>query len=94
MKDHNPWELNQSGSPKTDLLSDNFKRSALDIQPQRIIGAWPYMILCAGLGLFLAWTYLRYEQNLYEVNTSAVLESSEGQGLGGHWNQSTAPKIR
>ena len=80
MKDHNPWELNEVSSPKADLLSDNFKRSALDIQPQRIIGAWPYMILCAAIGVFLAWTYLRYEQNLYEVNTSAVLENNEGMG--------------
>ena len=80
MKDHNPWELNEVSSNKTDLLSDNFKRSALDIQPQRIIGAWPYMILCAGLALFLAWTYLRYELNVYEVKTSAVLESNQGMG--------------
>jgi capsular exopolysaccharide synthesis family protein len=80
MKDHNPWELNEVNSNKTDLLSDNFKRSALDIQPQRIIGAWPYMILSAGLALFIAWTYLRYELNVYEVRTSAVLESNQGMG--------------
>ncbi len=80
MKDHNPWELNEVSSNKTDLLSDNFKRSALDIQPQRIIGAWPYMILCAGLALFIAWTYLRYELNIYEVRTSAVLENNQGMG--------------
>jgi hypothetical protein len=80
MKDHNPWELNDVSSNKTDLLSDNFKRSALDIQPQRIIGAWPYMILSAGFALFIAWTYLRYELNVYEVKTSAVLESNQGIG--------------
>ncbi|MFM1963919.1 MAG: hypothetical protein RLZZ172_2764 [Bacteroidota bacterium] len=80
MKDHNPWDLNEVSSNKADLLSDNFKRSALDIQPQRIIGAWPYMILCAGFALFIAWTYLRYELNVYEVRTSAVLENNQGMG--------------
>jgi capsular exopolysaccharide synthesis family protein len=80
MKDHNPWEVNQLNNTRTELLSDNFKKSAMDIQPQRIIGAWPYMLLSACLGLFLAWTYLRYELNVYEVRTSAVLESNQGMG--------------
>jgi tyrosine-protein kinase Etk/Wzc len=80
MKDHNPWDSDKVIEKRADLLSDNFKRSALDIQPQRIIGAWPYMILCAGLALFLAWTYLRYELNVYEVRTSAVLENNQGLG--------------
>lgn len=80
MKDHNPWDINQQVNIKPDLFSDNFKRSALDIQPQRIIGAWPYMIICGALALFFAWTYLRYELNIYEVKTSAVLENSQSMG--------------
>lgn len=79
MKDYNPWDANRQ-QIKPEILSDNFRRSALDIQPQRIIGAWPYMIICGGLALFLAWTYLRYELNIYEVKTSAVLENGQSMG--------------
>ncbi len=72
----NPWEVNQEIDYVTGHVPVAPKKaaSAFDIQYRRILSVWPWMIPAGLLFLAAAWFYLRYQDDVYRVSASIVLQ--------------------
>ncbi|MBU6158742.1 MAG: polysaccharide biosynthesis tyrosine autokinase [Bacteroidetes bacterium] len=77
--DHNPWEADQE--PQQQYLSGaapapnpRKSASAWDIQYRRILQVWPWMLPSGLLFLAVAWFYLRYQNDIYSVSSSIVIQ--------------------
>jgi capsular exopolysaccharide synthesis family protein len=78
--DNNPWEANISNN--AEIVNHDqppkqiVKKKVIDIQISRIFSIWPYMLLSGIVLFFMGWLYLRYTINIYEANTSVVLDDN------------------
>jgi len=78
--DNNPWEANISNN--AEIVNNDqhpqqiVKKKVIDIQISRIFSIWPYMLLSGIVLFFMGWLYLRYTINIYEANTSVVLDDN------------------
>ncbi len=74
--ENNPWDTNQEieyvagHAPAVPKKS----ASAFDIQYRRILSVWPWIIPAGLLFLAAAWFYLRYQDDVYRVSASIVLQ--------------------
>ena len=78
--DNNPWEANISNNAEIVNHDQHpkqiVKKKVIDIQISRIFSIWPYMLLSGIVLFFMGWLYLRYTINIYEANTSVVLDDN------------------
>lgn len=79
--DHNPWEAQPEGL-RENVQKVVAKKNILDINPLRILSVWPWMIVCALVGLGLGYLYLRYSVNVYKVSTSINIKQDQEVSLG------------
>lgn len=78
----NPWETYPGYRNVADLAQTNARKTVWDIQYRRVLSVWPWMIVSAFLFLGLAWAYLRYQKDMFEVNASIVVEDNQEITLG------------
>lgn len=74
--DRNPWESQQEQeyvqgvAPTAPRKSNN----AWDIHYRRVLSVWPWMLPAGLLFLAIAWFYLRYQDDVYRVSASIVIQ--------------------
>jgi len=74
--DKNPWETNSEQEYLHGVINSSMQKSsnAWDIHYRRVLSVWPWMIPAGLLFLFLAWFYLRYQDDVYRVSASIVMQ--------------------
>jgi capsular exopolysaccharide synthesis family protein len=77
-----PWESYPNYRNVNDLAQTNARKMVWDIQYRRVLSVWPWMIVSAFLFLLGAWGYLRYQNDVYEVNAGIVVEDNQEITLG------------
>ena len=76
--DQNPWEADKE--PQQQYIAGGYasnprkSASVWDIQYRRILQVWPWMIPAGLLFLAAAWFYLRYQDDVYSVRSSIVIQ--------------------
>ena len=77
----NPWEVDVQPEQPQQYLSGSYtapnprkSQSAWDIQYRRILQVWPWMIPFGLIFLSVAWFYLRYQDDVYSVRSSIVIQ--------------------
>lgn len=78
----NPWESYPSYRNVNELAQTNARKNVWDIQYRRVLSVWPWMIVSAFLFFGGAWLYLRYQNDVYEVNADIVVEDNQEITLG------------
>lgn len=74
--DKNPWESQQDSDFIVAPVASRARKAstAWDIHYRRILSVWPWMIPAGLLFLAAAWFYLRYQDDVYKVSASIVLQ--------------------
>lgn len=83
--DINPWEpqQNENGhSPHFFAQRLSRTKSFLDIDLQRILRIWPWVLVFALLGLTAGYTILRYSTSLYKASSTINIQQKEEISLG------------
>jgi tyrosine-protein kinase Etk/Wzc len=78
---NNPWEVDAQPEQPQQYLSGSYagsnprkSQSVWDIQYRRILQVWPWMIPAGLIFLAVAWFYLRYQDDVYSVRSSIVIQ--------------------
>lgn len=76
--DNNPWEADKE--PQQQYVAGSYasnprkSASVWDIQYRRILQVWPWMIPAGLIFLAVAWFYLRYQDDIFSVKSSIVIQ--------------------
>ncbi len=78
---NNPWEVDAQPEQPQQYLTGGYtasnprkSQSVWDIQYRRILQVWPWMIPAGLIFLATAWFYLRYQDDIYSVRSSIVIQ--------------------
>lgn len=72
--ERNPWEHEQEYVHGVPVAQPRKSNTVWDIHYRRILSVWPWMIPAGLLFLAAAWVYLRYQDDLYRVGASIVMQ--------------------
>jgi capsular exopolysaccharide synthesis family protein len=79
----NPWEADKDPQQQyvAGAYASNPRKSASvwDIQYRRILQVWPWMIPAGLIFLAVSWFYLRYQDDIYSVRSSIVIQDQSAQ---------------
>ena len=78
----NPWENYPNYRNVNELAQTNARKTVWDIQYRRVLSVWPWMLVSAFIFLAGSWVYLRYQNDVYEMNAGIVVEDNQEITLG------------